>query len=379
MGNQPTPKTTNSAINWVILVVILVVAVAGVIYEITRDDPSSSTNTAVNQNTNSIINGNVNINSHTSVDTSIWKTYSDATYQFTLKYPNTWSFQKYTNGYNNLGSYVIAFTTKRTNTSYLPTVSVKVGWSVVNEINRINTSDPPYTKVTKSEQVNIGNSTGTKLSYTSTEGTNFQEFIIINGQQTFIFDSLADDTDFEVVASTFLIPSVDTSGWKTYTNTKYGLLLKYPNEWKVYQGEKFRSIFGAYKSSTTQTYPSVEDPMDAFISMQIIENERHLTLQKIFNKQYDDCLNDPSSQDMGCPGPEDTSKWKKVIIGGKEAIRSGKRGIPEGLPTDSVYINRGDYFLEISGTYYNLNNTYDFAPVFENILSTLTFLPDTTR
>jgi hypothetical protein len=165
-----------------------------------------------------------------------------------------------------------------------------------------------------------------------------------------------------------------TAGWKTYTNTVYGFTFKYPSDWKTDDITKIKgttSVVGIYKSSTTQTYPSKENPMDGYVSVSVVKNPQHLSLQQFFDKEKADC--DLTNSEMGCPGAENVSNFSSVIIAGKSALRSGKRVMPEGLPTDSVYISFPEYFLEIHGTYYNRNNTYDFAPVFQNILSTFTF------
>ncbi|MFA6473683.1 MAG: hypothetical protein WCV85_02315 [Patescibacteria group bacterium] len=117
-SSQPTPKKPSSTLNWAILVVILVVAVAGAIYAVTRNTSTSNsndnTNVVLNQNTNVVANSNTvlntntvananstinsnanaanNSNTNTSVSTAGWKTYENSAWKFSFKYPKEWTF-----------------------------------------------------------------------------------------------------------------------------------------------------------------------------------------------------------------------------------------------------------------------------------------------
>ena len=106
-SGQPAPKKPNSATNWTILVVILVVVVAGAIYAVTRNEPTSNANE--NSNTNGFVNQNVNVtnvnssanvntqgNSNTNValitntNKSGWKKYENKELGFSVEYPANW-------------------------------------------------------------------------------------------------------------------------------------------------------------------------------------------------------------------------------------------------------------------------------------------------
>lgn len=47
----------------------------------------------------------------------------------------------------------------------------------------------------------------------------------------------------------------ETAGWKTYTNTKYGYLVRYPSEWYVYEDE---DILGNY-ATRVQSFEDLPD------------------------------------------------------------------------------------------------------------------------
>lgn len=132
-----------------------------------------------------------------------WKTYTDSQYNFQIKYPPTWTYQMYTNGYNNEGSYVIAFTTNRQPMERYPFISVKENWSINKEVERINTIDPPYTKVSEKSTEKLGQVDAVRIRYESTIGLTFDKYIILKSATAYIFDSLKDDNDVRSVISTF--------------------------------------------------------------------------------------------------------------------------------------------------------------------------------
>ena len=155
--------------------------------------------------------------------------------------------------------------------------------------------------------------------------------------------------------------------WVLYTNATYGFSLRYPGDWELRNSQD--SIQSFARRSTTQTYPSKDDPLDAWVSLRLLNNPNLKTLQQVFDDEYASCMQNPP--DIGCPAAEQTQDWKTLSVGGASALRSGVRTII--LPVDSIYINRGSYFLVLNATYYNRNGTYDLAPVFEKILSTFQF------
>lgn len=218
MSNQPQPNS--KAAFWALMAVVIIAAIAAVAYFMTRstanpNNANGTTNTTASQNANSVANVNarsnanvsVNTNSpsntNTTVDTSGWKTYEDTKYDFSIKYPPSWTFQIYTDGYNDEGSYVIAFSTNRSGSERLPFLSVREDWSEAKETQRINQADPPFTKVTSATDISLGSIEARRLVYDSTVGLTLKKDLIIRGSTVFVFDSLEKDVDFENVVSTF--------------------------------------------------------------------------------------------------------------------------------------------------------------------------------
>ena len=112
---QNMPKKGNPAL-WIILIVVVLIAVAAILYfgdffnansntntntvlntnTGTNINTVANTNTANNQNINSSTNTNGTTNTNSSVDTSDWKTYSNSDYGFAFKYPETWYLKEFT-------------------------------------------------------------------------------------------------------------------------------------------------------------------------------------------------------------------------------------------------------------------------------------------
>jgi hypothetical protein len=182
-----------------------VVANANAIDNSSTNGPSnlnSSENINVTSNTNSV---NLNSQSNVNLDKPDWKLLNDGKFGFQLKYPPTWSIKLYTNGYNNQGPYVYAFTTNRQETERLPFISVRENWTVEQEVDRINAEDPPLTKITGRETVNINSLNATKLTYDSTIGLTLVKTIFAKGNILYMFDAQFGDADVNQVISTFAL------------------------------------------------------------------------------------------------------------------------------------------------------------------------------
>lgn len=180
-----------------------------------------------------------------------------------------------------------------------------------------------------------------------------------------------------------------TSTWKAYRNDEYGFEFKYPPDWKrrldiTGQVPNWISDMMIFKVSTTQDYPDPAFPLDALIHMTELENLQNKSLQDLFNEKDENCEKEEKAYldagnigTMGCPGAESVANWQKFNIDGKSVLRSGRRSVPEGLPTDHVYIQLDKKFLVISATYYNLAYS-ELDQIFNQILSTFKFISTST-
>ncbi|HEY4515997.1 MAG TPA: PsbP-related protein [Candidatus Paceibacterota bacterium] len=135
-------------------------------------------------------------------ETSNLKTYNDSKYNFEIKYPQNWGVDKYTEGYNDEGPYVLVFTTSRTKVERYPFISIRENWSVNKEIDRINNYDLP-TEVKSTKDINIGSIQAKQIIYSTDIGLDFEKTIIIQNQTVFMFDSYPNDSDLNKVLLTF--------------------------------------------------------------------------------------------------------------------------------------------------------------------------------
>ncbi len=133
--------------------------------------------------------------------TARWKTYEDSKYSFNVHYPPSWSYKLYTTGYNNEGSYVVAFFPINP-PGPLPFISVKENWSVRQEIDRIN-SLGGSTRVTNQREGAINGVQGTEVVYTTDIGSTPASFIAMDGSTAIIFNAFPNQTDWETVIGSF--------------------------------------------------------------------------------------------------------------------------------------------------------------------------------
>lgn len=128
---QNMPKKGNPMM-WIILIVVVLIAVAAILYfgdffntntnsntntvantnTGTNTNVATNTNTTVNQNTNTVSNTNSetntnnSTNTNSSVDTSDWKTYSNINYSFSFQYPGNWTLEEKSSNENDSGKIV---------------------------------------------------------------------------------------------------------------------------------------------------------------------------------------------------------------------------------------------------------------------------------
>ncbi|PIS41086.1 MAG: hypothetical protein COT25_04975, partial [Candidatus Kerfeldbacteria bacterium CG08_land_8_20_14_0_20_42_7] len=104
---QNMPKKGNPAL-WIILIVVVLIAVAAILYFGDFFNANSNTNTVANTNTetNTIVKENVDLTLNTEIilDTTDWKTYNNSNFKYSIKYPSNWIVKE--SDSLNIGPYV---------------------------------------------------------------------------------------------------------------------------------------------------------------------------------------------------------------------------------------------------------------------------------
>ncbi|MDP3792162.1 MAG: PsbP-related protein [bacterium] len=185
----------------IILIVVIVVLVGAVGYFafVKKSEPIAQQATPTPTQTKTPVSPTPTPTS----ETTNLKTYTDSKYSFEIKYPQNWKLDKYTEGYNNEGPYVLVFTTDRTKVERYPFISVRENWSANKEIDRINNSGSQFTKVKSTKDINIGSILAKQIIYSTDIGLDFEKTIISQNQIVFMFDSYPNDSDLNKVISTF--------------------------------------------------------------------------------------------------------------------------------------------------------------------------------
>ncbi len=170
---------------------------------------------------------------------------------------------------------------------------------------------------------------------------------------------------------------------RQYSNDQIGISFDYPKQWQEATSDlnlpdwirnSQRTRF--YLPSTTQDYPSHDFPLDGLLDILVLENPDEKPLKEFFSElkqsNYESCLAAEAASEggIGCPEPEDVSGWQELSVRGKSAIRSGERGVPEGSPTDELYINLGTKIIGLRATNYHLKDDKQFD-ILDTILRTL--------
>ncbi len=164
-----------------------------------------------------------------------------------------------------------------------------------------------------------------------------------------------------------------------YINEEFGISFQVPNEWEETIKTKDKIPEGLftdliYKKSKTQTYPDERFPLDATLSIKKINNSENLTIDQLFEKEYEKCEqsqdNDSGFGTRGCP-KYSTLGWKAYTIDGIE----GLRGIisEEPLSSDVIYFKFDKYYLMISIKQWNPVLKDELEDSFEKIIQSIKF------
>lgn len=120
------------------------------------------------------------------------------------------------------------------------------------------------------------------------------------------------------------IQSPETIGWKTYTNSKYGFSVKYPESWEVNNRENQNTGPG-------DTVPSsagiefVQQGPNFILAVDVLENSEKLSLESFFTKW-----------DYACCGPGATSQLPDAVKSAKTVVVEGINGKELVPPIDTV-------------------------------------------
>ncbi len=186
-----------------------------------------------------------------------------------------------------------------------------------------------------------------------------------------------------VIAPAVVQPTATTTDtmadWQTYTNDQYGFNIKYPSNWvtKEIPNQEYGGVVNFFQSGT-KTYPEQggSQPIgENVVTLSLLKNPDDLTLQQIFNNNYNKCLQQPNN-DFGCPGPQNTESWQTITVDGAKAWRTGDIGIPEGPGADTLYIKQDGYYIEMTLMFFEpVRKNIDTA-ILDRMISTFRFTDD---
>lgn len=156
------------------------------------------------------------------------------------------------------------------------------------------------------------------------------------------------------------LSKIDTSNWKTYTNQKFGISLKYPNTLKIpTKNADDNEIVGFLPVNAA-------DNISPVIDIRILDNPNNLSIQA-YNEQYKDSANPSLVWD-------DLSKAKVTTVGGKQAYFLELSQCDPEL-CDRYLIPLQNKIIEVyrlSGVYNVILET-ESVPIFNGIISSLKF------
>lgn len=256
-----------------VLIVIATVVVAGVagyfLFKAGNTNESKNTNVVVNQvnnnasvNTNSTTNTNTVSNTNAATDSSAgWKTYTNTTYGYQMKYPSDYSAKDASKG--------STISTGELNGSPYYRVDVVVYETPISggrEGQDIYTwaknGFPRDTNVEK-EHANLRQVTLGSVTYWASDGdlgsTPIPDFMVFHDNKLFVltdYRSVDKDIDTnQTIISSFKFTD-PTAGWKTYTNTTLGFSIKHPDGWRIDDTSTNKKVW--FNPSGTENVDSIE-------------------------------------------------------------------------------------------------------------------------
>lgn len=167
-------------------------------------------------------------------------------------------------------------------------------------------------------------------------------------------------------------PSLDeTANWKTYTSTKYGFTLKYPNDWEI------KSENEIVDSVTTKTTLQSSDLTIKEINIpgvggEQVTNGSKLEISASNNenfKSYEQLKDFMENKYTGFPLNYFTSSREIIVDGVKSIIKSGRTVTTLALGSSFGYFFKNGVTYQLTFT-----NVQDDDRIFIQILSTFKFL-----
>lgn len=154
-----------------------------------------------------------------SAPTADWKTYTDTTNGFTMKYPPSWTY-KYVTDLQQ-----VQFT-KSGNDIIQPTITVR---AVTPETYQDELKSNLAT-IGSDLTMAVGNTTIGGFTYTGATGAGYDVFFYPAGTQSLVLHSRHADADWATALGTFT-RQVHTAGWSTYTNNTYDYAFQHSSKY----------------------------------------------------------------------------------------------------------------------------------------------------
>jgi hypothetical protein len=319
-----------------------------------------NTNANVNSNTNSVVNGNAN----TAVDTTGWKTYTNASFGYSIKYPSDWPIEPQDSSTKS----VVTIGNTPAEPSAGP-FGVYVKKSDADLAAFIKSYKQGFPDGCGQEgSITFAGQTWTTLDCKEAfAGQNKKSFFITHLGSIYhlyyIEGSESINQTFNTIRTTFIFLA-DTTGWKTYTSTE------------TYTTEDFHSF---HSTASNQVSYTLKYPENWNLSYTVFDDQNKNKIAEfspggVLLKEGQDCSNHQKPDRNGWP-VEELSR-EAITIGNYSGVKIIQKSAVDGGDISQWYPIR--YCLQ-SGRKAFIINFYELElgkgnrALFESIVSTLKF------
>lgn len=156
--------------------------------------------------------------------------------------------------------------------------------------------------------------------------------------------------------------TINTSNWKTYTNTEYGFSFKYPNDWLLENSTEFIEIKSPDFQQNEKNFLEQEAKQGAFISIHPTALDQLPNITEGQLLKGNDTTEDRTASNV-----------KQLFVGGRPAIKYDFKAQSGFLGSTAL--------VESESKMYNLRIVYKsvfYKDIFDQILSTFKFTNQTT-